>query len=135
MIVELNVYICALRKKSAPLIPMAQLKVHSWHHSKFTDRQDGCQSKNFSGTRDIRHLKIFRVISNEMPVLLLILYWCYFSCLKIYSENFFNAFISKCFLKSLWQRERQVSFFWEIIAWTVKFSLPNLRIFSLNFLY
>ena len=40
MIVELNVYICALRKKSAPLIPMAQLKVHSWHHSKFTDRQD-----------------------------------------------------------------------------------------------
>ena len=30
--------------------------------------------KNFSGTRDtIRHLKTFRVISNEMPVLLLIL--------------------------------------------------------------
>ena len=28
--------------------------------------------KNFSGTRDtIRHLKTFRVISNEMPVLLL----------------------------------------------------------------
>ena len=30
--------------------------------------------KNFGGTRDtIRHLKTFRVISNEMPVLLLIL--------------------------------------------------------------
>ena len=30
--------------------------------------------KKFSGTRDtIRHLKTFRVISNEMPVLLLIL--------------------------------------------------------------
>ena len=30
--------------------------------------------KNFSGTRNaIRHLKIFRVISNEMKVLLLIL--------------------------------------------------------------
>ena len=30
--------------------------------------------KNFSGTRDIiRHLKTFRVISNEIPVLLLIL--------------------------------------------------------------
>ena len=30
--------------------------------------------KNFSGTRGtIRHLKTFRVISNEMPVLLLIL--------------------------------------------------------------
>ena len=41
--------------------------------------------KNFSGTRDtIRHLKTFRVISNEMPVLLLILSCCYFSCLKVY---------------------------------------------------
>ena len=30
--------------------------------------------KNFSGTREtIRHLKTFRIISNEMPVLLLIL--------------------------------------------------------------
>ena len=30
--------------------------------------------KNFSGTRDIiRHLKTFRVISNEIPVLLFIL--------------------------------------------------------------
>ena len=49
--------------------------------------------KNFSGTRDtIRHLKTFRVISNEMPVLLLILSWCYFSCLKMYSEKFFNAY-------------------------------------------
>ena len=34
-----------------------------------------CQSKNFRGTRDtIGHLKTFRVISNEVPVLLLILY-------------------------------------------------------------
>ena len=36
--------------------------------------------KNFSGTRaTIRHLKTFRVISNEMPVLLLILGPCYSS--------------------------------------------------------
>ena len=48
--------------------------------------------KNFSGTRDtIRHLKTFRVISNEMPVLL-ILSRGYFSCLKLYSDNFFNAY-------------------------------------------
>ena len=48
--------------------------------------------KNFSGTRDtIRHLKTFRVISNEMPVLL-ILSRSYFSCLKLYSDNFFNAY-------------------------------------------
>ena len=33
-----------------------------------------CQSKNLSGTADtIKHLKTFRVISNEMLVLLLIL--------------------------------------------------------------
>ena len=49
--------------------------------------------KNFSGTRDtIRHLKTFRVISNEMSVLLLILSGCYFSCLKMYSDKFFNAY-------------------------------------------
>ena len=41
--------------------------------------------KNVSGTRDtIRHLKTFRVISNETPVLLLILSRCYFSCLKVW---------------------------------------------------
>ena len=34
-----------------------------------------CQSKNFRGTRyTINHLKTFRAIFNEMPVLLLILY-------------------------------------------------------------
>ena len=49
--------------------------------------------KNFSGTRDtIRHLKTFRVIYIEMPVLLLIVSWCYFSCLKLYSDKFFNAY-------------------------------------------
>ena len=59
--------------------------------------------KNFSGTRDtIRHLKTFRVISNEMPDLL-ILSRGYFSCLKLYSDNFFNAyFYANVFLKSLW---------------------------------
>ena len=48
--------------------------------------------KNFGGTRDaIRHLKTFRVISNEISVLL-ILSGCYFSCLKMYSDKFFNAY-------------------------------------------
>ena len=40
----------------------------------------------------IRHLNTFRVISNEMSVLLLILSGCYFSCLKMYSDKFFNAY-------------------------------------------
>ena len=69
--------------------------------------------KNFSGTGDtIRHLKTFRIISNEMSVLLLILSGCYFSCLKMHSDNsLMLIFMSKCFLKSLWQREKHVSFF------------------------
>ena len=32
--------------------------------------------------------------------------------------------MSKCFLKSLWQRDVG-QFSWEIIAWTVKFSLTS----------
>ena len=54
--------------------------------------------KNFSGTTDtIRHLKTFWVISNEMSVLLFILIWCYFSCLKIYSEKCLN----NCFYEQM----------------------------------
>ena len=49
--------------------------------------------KTFNGTRDtIRHLKTFRVISNKMSVLLFIPKGCYFSCLKMYSDKFFNAY-------------------------------------------
>ena len=128
MIVLLIMYICALRKKSVLLLP-----------GKFTDRQGtnwnrqkwfSCQSKNFIRTRDtIRHLHTFRVIYDEMPVFLLIFCWCYFSCLEMYSEKcFMLTFVSKCFLKSLWQRETQLNIFWKIIAWTVTFSLTNLHV-------
>ena len=69
--------------------------------------------KNFSGTRDtIRHLKTFRVISNETSVLLRILSGCYFSCLKIYSDKLFNAyFYEQMFFEIFVARETQVSFF------------------------
>ena len=138
MIVLLNVYICALRKKSVPLLPggtikytlLAPWQIHRDRQGTNWNRQNWCccQSKNFIRTRyTIRHLQTFRVISNVMPVLLLILRWCYFSCLKKYAEKFFNAFMSKCFLKSLWQRET-ASILWKIIAWTVKFSLANLNV-------
>ena len=58
-------------------------------------------SKNFIGTRDaIRHLKTFRVISDEMSVLLLIISSCYFYFLKVYSDKFFNAYFhEQVFLK------------------------------------
>ena len=60
-----NVYNCAHRKKSALLtggtLKCTLLTPYQIH------RQIG-------GTRDItKHLKIFRVISNEMPILLLFL--------------------------------------------------------------
>ena len=59
-----------------------------------------------------------------MPVLHLILSWCYFSCLKMYLDNILMLiFMSKCFLKSLCQSETQVSFFWKI---TVEFSFEQL---------
>ena len=49
--------------------------------------------KQVSGKSDtIRHLKTLRIISNEMPVLLFILCWWYFSCLQIYSDNSFNIY-------------------------------------------
>ena len=69
--------------------------------------------KNFGGTMDtIRHLKTFRVISNEISVLLLILSGCYFSCLKMYSDKFFNAyFYEQMFFEIFVARETQVSFF------------------------
>ena len=40
----------------------------------------------------IRHLKIFRIIFNEMPVLLFILCWWYFSYLQIHLNKFFNVY-------------------------------------------
>ena len=71
------------RKKSVPLLPGAQSNIHFWHHSKLIKMQDTnqnkqkwccSQSKYFTGTRDtVRHLKTFRVISNQIPVLLFIL--------------------------------------------------------------
>ena len=36
--------------------------------------------------------KTFRIISNEMPVLLLLLNWWYFSYLQMNSEKFFNVY-------------------------------------------
>ena len=74
-------------------------------------------------------VKTFRVISNEIPVLLLILCWCCFGCLKMYSEKFFNAyFYEQMFLKIFVERETQFSAFQKIIAWAVKFSLTNLHV-------
>ena len=118
---------------------VAQQNMHSWHHGKIKDRQGTnwnrqkwccCQSKNFIRTRDaIRHLQTFRVISNEMPVLVLILCWCYFSCLKKYSDKFLMlTFMRKCFLKSLLQMVTQLSIFWKKITSTVTFSLTNFHV-------
>ena len=48
---------------------------------------------NVGGNTDtIRDLKKIRVTSNEMLVLRLILDWCYFTCLQMYSDKFFNVY-------------------------------------------
>ena len=85
---------------------------------------------SYTVTRDtMKHLKIFRVISNEMPVYFLSYVDAILVVWRCIQRNFLMlTFMSKCFLKSLWQRETQLSIFWKIIAWTVKFSLTNLHV-------
>ena len=89
MIVLLNVYICSLRKKSVPLLPEATVKckfLAPQQTHKQTDRQTDrmATKRNSNGAvaklrvlvefRDtVKYLKTFRVISNQIPVLLLIL--------------------------------------------------------------
>ena len=83
------------------------VNVHSWYHHRHRVptkvNKNGAVAKvytNFSGTRDtIRHLKTFGVISNKMPVSLLNLSCCYFRCLKMYSDKFFDAYLYEIFLK------------------------------------
>ena len=76
-------------------------------NSQKTPTKINCQNKNFSGTSDtIRHLKTFRVISNEILVLLVILCWWYFR----YIQTSFLMFILSWANFFVTKRE-QVSFF------------------------
>ena len=75
-----------------------QKNIQTRHYSKFTDnanwnKNDAIAKGNFSGTSDsVRHLMTFRIISNEMTILLLFLCRWYFSCLFIYSQKRFNIY-------------------------------------------
>ena len=109
-----------------PFFLRGQLNVHTWHHSKFTDNTKKnkqkwyyLQSKNFSGTNGtIRNLKTFKIISNEMPILLLILCWSYFSCLWMYSEKFFNiSFHEQMYFQIFEAKGDTCWFFWEITTY------------------
>ena len=82
MNVSMNLYICALKSYSASLLPEGTNKMYTTGitansqriSTKISENSSVAKIKNFSGRSDtIRHLKIFRIISNEMPVLLLIL--------------------------------------------------------------
>ena len=68
-----------------------------------------------------------------MPVLLIILYWCYCSCLQIYLEKFCLLLWANIFW-NLCNKGRQRSVFWERIAWTVKFLLTNLFLGGCGFI-
>ena len=83
MIVLLNVCICVLRKKSKPLLPEWTVKCELLAPQQIhTDKTPTKRNNNGAVAKvrvsvelrdTIRHLKTFRVFSNEMPVLLLIL--------------------------------------------------------------
>ena len=89
----LNVYISALRKKCASLHPEGTVRcthrapwpINRGHQLKQT-KWCCCQS-NYT-----KHLKTFRLISNEVPALLLILSWWYFIYLQMYSKKFFYVY-------------------------------------------
>ena len=78
----LNVYLYAVRKKSrSPVVPVRKVKcIHGTIENlrrmptKINENRAICQSQNFRGLSDIiRHLMIFRIFSNEMQILLLII--------------------------------------------------------------
>ena len=52
-----------------------------------------------------------------------VLYWSSFSCLQMYSEKIFNAyFYEQMLLEIFVAKVHTGQFFWEIMAYTVKFS-------------
>ena len=66
---------------------------------------------------------------NKNGAVAVILCWCYFSSLQMYSEKFFNVYFYEqmffeIFVAKGWHR----SVFREIIAWKDKFSLTNLHV-------
>ena len=78
----LNVYLYAVRKKSrSPVVPVRKVKcIHGTIENlrrmptKINENRAICQSQNFRRLSDIvRHLMIFRIFSNEMQILLLII--------------------------------------------------------------
>ena len=118
-------YICALRKNSV---------FSSWGDNKTytpgtivnsqrmptkVNKNGAIASKNFNGTNGtLRHLKTFRIITNEMAVLLLILCWWYFSCLLMYLEKCFNInFHELIFFQIFVTKEDTCQFFWEAITY------------------
>ena len=64
---------------------------------------------NFSGTSDTkRNLKTFRIITNEMPVIGILVSYVddiLVVCKCIQRTLLMFTFMSKCFFKSLWQRK------------------------------
>ena len=74
-------------------------------------------SLNFSGTSDtMRDLKTFRIVSNEMPVLLLILYDILVVC-KCIQRNFSCLLLWANIFWNLCSKGKHRSVFWEIIAY------------------
>ena len=85
-----DVYICSLRKNSAPLIPEGTVKCTNLVAYKFKEdanwnKQKWCysQNKDLSGKWYCQTLKTLKIIYSEMKISLLMLGWWCFSCLHI----------------------------------------------------
>ena len=66
-----DVYICPLRKKSAPLLPEGTVTVKNTHLTEINKMALLAKISMESDT--VKHLKAFKIISSEMPISLLIL--------------------------------------------------------------
>ena len=92
-----DVYICPMKYNSVPLLPegivkcirLAVQQIYRRCQLKNKVNLYYCKSKVSTETSDTtRYLKTFQIIPNEMPILPLILCRLYFSCLEMYSGNF-----------------------------------------------
>ena len=70
----------------------------------------------------------FKLISNEIPILLLILCW-YFSCRQMYFGKFLKIYFhEQMFFKSLWQGRHMSGISRNHSLWIVQVSLINLQV-------
>ena len=142
--VMLNVYICALRQMLARLLPEGTVKcTHLAPQENSQRTPTNIINKNgaipkvrtlMEQVNAIKHLKRFSNFLKEYFMMKSQFYFLFYGdnifivCICIQRSFLIFTFMSKCFLKSLWQKESQVSFFRSNSLGTVKFLLTKLQV-------